>query len=220
MRSIRCNTDTVAGAPAEFTTRAWTKEEALIELVRGPVAGSRSGDGDTARTTTQHRAERHRLGARGARRRRLRHARPVHAGHKRNRVVRTPAAGTHPPLHHRTPARRNRTTAGRGFSALPVPLAGALVRAAPGRPAGAGSRCRTAGRLRSRGCRLGADILPARLQHYDPEWLDSLCLSGRLLWARLTPPKPVAGKDKVSAPVRTTPIALVTRPHSAPWQNW
>jgi len=64
-----------------------------------------------------------------------------------------------------------------------------------------------------------ADILPARLQHYDPEWLDSLCLSGRVLWARLTPPKPAAGKDKVSAPVRTTPIALVTRPHSAPWQK-
>ncbi len=64
-----------------------------------------------------------------------------------------------------------------------------------------------------------ADILPARLQHYDSEWLDSLCLSGRVLWARLTPPKPVAGKDKVSAPVRTTPIALVTRPHSAPWQK-
>ena len=64
-----------------------------------------------------------------------------------------------------------------------------------------------------------ADILPARLQHYDPEWLDSLCLSGRVLWARLTPPKLAAGKDKISAPVRTTPIALVTRPHSAPWQK-
>jgi ATP-dependent Lhr-like helicase len=64
-----------------------------------------------------------------------------------------------------------------------------------------------------------ADILPARLQHYDPEWLDSLCLSGRVLWARLTPPKLAAGKDKVAAAVRTTPIALVTRPHSAPWQK-
>ncbi len=102
-----------------------------------------------------------------------------------------------------------------------------------------------------------ADILPARLQHYDPEWLDSLCLSGRILWARLTPPKPAAGKDKpgltgavpakiragspdrtipdmaqppatalevaprktASAPVRSTPIALVTRPHSAPWKK-
>ena len=64
-----------------------------------------------------------------------------------------------------------------------------------------------------------ADILPARLQHYDPEWLDSLCLSGRVLWARLTPPKPAAGKDKVAAAVRSTPIALITRPHSAPWQK-
>jgi len=64
-----------------------------------------------------------------------------------------------------------------------------------------------------------ADILPARLQHYDPEWLDSLCLSGRILWVRLTPPKPAAGRDKVSAPVRTTPIALITRQQSAPWQK-
>jgi ATP-dependent helicase Lhr and Lhr-like helicase len=39
------------------------------------------------------------------------------------------------------------------------------------------------------------------------------------MWARLTPPKLAAGKDKVSAPVRTTPIALVTRPHSTPWQK-
>ena len=64
-----------------------------------------------------------------------------------------------------------------------------------------------------------ADILPARLQHYDPEWLDSLCLSGRVLWARLTPPKPAAGKDKVAAAIRCTPIALVTRAHGASWQK-
>src|SRR4030066_83103 len=64
-----------------------------------------------------------------------------------------------------------------------------------------------------------ADILPARLQHYDPEWLDSLCLSGRVLWARLTPPKPAASKDKVAAAVRSTPIALIPRPPSAPWQK-
>ena len=32
-----------------------------------------------------------------------------------------------------------------------------------------------------------ADVLAARLNEYDPHWLDSLCLSGRALWARLTP---------------------------------
>lgn len=63
------------------------------------------------------------------------------------------------------------------------------------------------------------DILPTRLHNYDPEWLDSLCLSGRVLWARLTPPKPVAGKDTVSAPVRSTPIALITRAQRSLWQQ-
>jgi ATP-dependent Lhr-like helicase len=57
-----------------------------------------------------------------------------------------------------------------------------------------------------------SDVLAARLHEYDPHWLDSLCLSGRALWARLTPAKSVT-----AAPVRTTPIALVTRRH---WSLW
>ena len=56
------------------------------------------------------------------------------------------------------------------------------------------------------------DVLPARLNEYDPHWLDSLCLAGRALWARLTPAKSVT-----AAPVRTTPIALVTRRN---WSLW
>jgi ATP-dependent Lhr-like helicase len=57
-----------------------------------------------------------------------------------------------------------------------------------------------------------SDVLAARLHDYDPHWLDSLCLSGRALWARLTPSKSVG-----ASPVRTTPIALVTRRH---WSLW
>ena len=34
-----------------------------------------------------------------------------------------------------------------------------------------------------------SDVLAARLHDYDPHWLDSLCLSGRALWARLQPSK-------------------------------
>jgi ATP-dependent helicase Lhr and Lhr-like helicase len=54
-----------------------------------------------------------------------------------------------------------------------------------------------------------SDVLAARLNDYDPHWLDSLCLSGRALWARLQP-----SKSAGAAPVRSTPIALVTR------RNW
>ena len=32
------------------------------------------------------------------------------------------------------------------------------------------------------------EILPARLPGYDPLWLDALCLAGRYVWGRLTPP--------------------------------
>jgi ATP-dependent Lhr-like helicase len=54
-----------------------------------------------------------------------------------------------------------------------------------------------------------ADVLPARLNEYDPHWLDSLCLSGRALWARLQP-----ARSAGATPVRSTPVALATR------RNW
>ena len=56
------------------------------------------------------------------------------------------------------------------------------------------------------------DVLAARLNEYDPHWLDSLCLSGRALWARLQP-----AKSPGATPVRSTPIALVTRRN---WSLW
>jgi ATP-dependent helicase Lhr and Lhr-like helicase len=59
-----------------------------------------------------------------------------------------------------------------------------------------------------------SDVLAARLNEYDPHWLDSLCLAGRALWARLTPAKSVT-----AAPVRTTPIALVTRRNWSLWHS-
>lgn len=58
------------------------------------------------------------------------------------------------------------------------------------------------------------EILPARMEEYEPEWLDSLCLSGRIVWARMTPTKGVG-----SAPVRSTPIALVNRKNVTVWDN-
>jgi len=57
-----------------------------------------------------------------------------------------------------------------------------------------------------------SDVLAARLNEYDPHWLDSLCLSGRVAWARLTP-----AKSNTASPVRTTPISLVTRRN---WSLW
>jgi ATP-dependent Lhr-like helicase len=63
-----------------------------------------------------------------------------------------------------------------------------------------------------------SEILPARLSDYDPAWLDDLCLSGRLAWARL---KPRSARPEESGrgvtPVRSTPITLLARRNTALW---
>jgi ATP-dependent Lhr-like helicase len=61
------------------------------------------------------------------------------------------------------------------------------------------------------------EILPARVIDYDPVWLDSLCLSGQVMWARLTTPRPGPERLKSSGPVRTTPIALLKRKSLSLW---
>ncbi|MEO8536978.1 MAG: DEAD/DEAH box helicase, partial [Betaproteobacteria bacterium] len=37
------------------------------------------------------------------------------------------------------------------------------------------------------------ELLPSRLDGYDFTWLDDLCLSGRVVWSRLSPPAPAVG---------------------------
>ncbi len=49
------------------------------------------------------------------------------------------------------------------------------------------------------------DLLPSRLDGYDPSLLDALCLGGRVAWGRLVP---AAGRKGLS---RATPIALFGR---------
>ncbi len=60
------------------------------------------------------------------------------------------------------------------------------------------------------------DILAARMRPYDPEWLDALCLSGQVTWARLTPPRAV-GRERTAA-VRTAPISLMARERLGMWR--
>src|SRR5581483_3911590 len=64
-----------------------------------------------------------------------------------------------------------------------------------------------------------SEILRARTQGYDPDWLDDLCRSGRAVWARLTPPKPNGG-DRAVGPVRSTPITLLPRRDLRQWQTF
>ena len=57
------------------------------------------------------------------------------------------------------------------------------------------------------------DVLPARVRDYGGEQIDSLCLSGRVAWGRLTP---MDGLGKT--PLKTSPMALMKREHATQWR--
>jgi ATP-dependent Lhr-like helicase len=58
-------------------------------------------------------------------------------------------------------------------------------------------------------------VLAARVTDYDPEWLDRLCFSGRVGWGRLSAPQ--NPNARVSAPLRSSPIALYQRESLQDW---
>ncbi len=64
------------------------------------------------------------------------------------------------------------------------------------------------------------EILPARVNEYDPAWLDELSRAGRVVWTRIAPLNTKAngaGSERAPSPVRTTPIALASRRNLAIW---
>ncbi|MBL8995255.1 MAG: ATP-dependent DNA helicase, partial [Spirochaetia bacterium] len=58
-------------------------------------------------------------------------------------------------------------------------------------------------------------ILPARIEGYDFEWLDRACLSGKTAWGRFHAPKKSSG----GSPVKSSPIMLVSRTRLDFWKN-
>jgi ATP-dependent Lhr-like helicase len=66
------------------------------------------------------------------------------------------------------------------------------------------------------------ELLPARITGYEPAWLDDQCLAGRVSWVRLAPGASHAdgrpnGHSRAATPVRTTPITLLARRHAPFW---
>jgi ATP-dependent Lhr-like helicase len=57
------------------------------------------------------------------------------------------------------------------------------------------------------------EVLALRVKDYSPQWLDQLCLTGRLGWGRLSRPQ----NPKASAPLRSTRIAVFARENLAHW---
>lgn len=63
-----------------------------------------------------------------------------------------------------------------------------------------------------------SEILPARIAGYEISWLDDLCTSGRIVWSRLRP-RAASGAEHGSGPVRATPIVLMQRRNLALWNS-
>jgi ATP-dependent helicase Lhr and Lhr-like helicase len=63
------------------------------------------------------------------------------------------------------------------------------------------------------------EILPARLVGYERNWLDARCLAGHVTWARLRPRNARGNGEGRATPVRTTPITLLERRHAALWTS-
>ncbi|HEV2670862.1 MAG TPA: DEAD/DEAH box helicase [Gemmatimonadales bacterium] len=65
-----------------------------------------------------------------------------------------------------------------------------------------------------------SEVLPSRLMDYDPLWLDGLCLSGEIAWGRLTAIRnvEVGARNRKAGPVRSTPIALFRRDRGEIWR--
>lgn len=59
------------------------------------------------------------------------------------------------------------------------------------------------------------EVLAARMNNYDPTWMDIMSLSGQVVWGRLKPFKSVA---KRVSPIKTTPILLLKREHVPLWR--
>ena len=62
------------------------------------------------------------------------------------------------------------------------------------------------------------EILSARLKGYQTSWLDAECHAGRIAWSRLTPP-PAGEGVRSRAPVPATPIALLDRQAIPVWTS-
>ncbi len=57
-----------------------------------------------------------------------------------------------------------------------------------------------------------ADILPSRIDSYNPNWMDGHCSSGKTIWFRAS--KPNTG----AAPIKSTPITLFSRKSLSQWR--
>jgi ATP-dependent Lhr-like helicase len=61
-----------------------------------------------------------------------------------------------------------------------------------------------------------SDIIPSRIENYDPVWIDVLCLSGKLIWGRFNQSKNT--QKKSSGTIKSSPICLIERNNTDMWR--
>jgi ATP-dependent Lhr-like helicase len=152
-----------------------------------PARGARPGHVETLAGPLGLASRRDRRRTGGARSRRLRHARALHAGSRGRRMVRAPAAGAH----HGYTVKRLRAeiepVAARDFLRFLLGWQRVAAERPDGRAASGRYRGRPARRFEAPAGAWESEILPARLAGYEPTWLDDRCLAGHVAWTRLRP---------------------------------
>ncbi|HEX4185391.1 MAG TPA: hypothetical protein VHY78_05985, partial [Stellaceae bacterium] len=208
--------DPAISAPASYSLREWSREEALIEILRGRLEGL--GPVTEAALAAPLGIEPRETSAALA-------ALETEGFAMRGRF--TPGAETEEWCERRLLARIHRYTVGRLRAEIQPVAARDFLRFLLGwQRVTAETRMEGPDALevlvrQLEGFEAAArawetEILPARLESYEPSWLDDQCLAGRIAWARL---RPRNGGDRSASPVRTTPIALLARRHTALWAS-
>jgi ATP-dependent helicase Lhr and Lhr-like helicase len=201
-------------APAEYAEQTWTREDALLELVRhrlgglGPVtvatlAQSMSvGPGEIETALSRLQSEGY-----------------VMQGRFTADAIDTEWCERH------LLARIHRYTIGRLRREIEPVSRRALMRflfdwqhlSPATRLSGPDALVATLAQLEGYEAAAGAwesEILPARIDDYSISWLDELCRAGRISWSRLR-----AGSGGGGGPVRSTPIVLLPRRDMAVWTS-
>ena len=72
-----------------------------------------------------------------------------------------------------------------------------------------------------------SDIYPARVPNYEPEWLDAMCINGKVVWGRyLLPASQTSQKQRrlpvqrkrSAGPIKSTPVSLLARNNQDIWK--
>jgi ATP-dependent helicase Lhr and Lhr-like helicase len=204
-------------APAALATRAWSRADALVEIVRGRLEGKGPITADALAAPLG--LDETDVGAALA-------SLETQGFAMRGRF--TPGATDEEWCERRLLARINRYTLKRLRAEIqPVAARDVLAFllawqhiAADTRMEGPDALNTLIGQLEGFAAPAGAwerEILPARLAGYDPAWLDDLCLAGRVSWVRAGVPGERSGGGRRPGPIRTTPITLMAREHARAW---